>query len=214
MFLTGFWKYCRLGVPYTPHPEETSFRQRAEVREDEELVVRAAVLDDHESERFFGVNLARRGIQPVWLEISNHGGQSYRFRLASLDPNYYPPLEAAMVNHFGIGRRLVAFGLLAWLFLLLLILLPFKVFGAWTANRRMNAFFEEHGIGWGLIRPGAEIAGFVFTTLDEGTKQFSVRLLARLCERLRLFDSGTRPSSRSPQQADRGAWFLRGGGRV
>ena len=180
MFLTGFWKYCRLGVPYTPHPEETSFRQRAEVREDEELVVRAAVLDDHESERFFGVNLARRGIQPVWLEISNHGGQSYRFRLASLDPNYYPPLEAAMVNHFGIGRRLVAFGLLAWLFLLLLILLPFKVFGAWTANRRMNAFFEEHGIGWGLIRPGAEIAGFVFTTLDEGTKQFSVRLLGAI----------------------------------
>jgi hypothetical protein len=29
-----------------------------------------------------------------------------------------------------------------------------------------------------LIRPGAELSGFVFTTLDEGTKQVSVRLLS------------------------------------
>src|SRR5437763_414449 len=133
MRLTGLWKYCRLGVPYTPRPEERPFLQRAEVRQDDELVVRAAVLDDRESERFFGVDLARRGIQPVWIEINNHGGQSYRLRIASIDPNYYPPLEAAMVNHFAIGRRLVAFGLLAWLFLPVLIFLPFKIIGAWAA---------------------------------------------------------------------------------
>jgi hypothetical protein len=41
----------------------------------------------------------------------------------------------------------------------------------------MNSFFEEQGIGWGLIRPGCELTGFVFTNLDEGSKQFSVRLL-------------------------------------
>ncbi len=40
----------------------------------------------------------------------------------------------------------------------------------------MDAYFQEHGIGWGMIKPGHELAGFVFTTLDEGTKQFSVRL--------------------------------------
>jgi hypothetical protein len=177
MFVKSLWKYFRLGVSYTPHPDTGFFRQRAEMRQDDEMVVRAAVLDDRESERFFGVNLARRGIQPVWLEISNIGRQFYRLRLASLDPNYYPPLEAAMVNHFAIGRRLIAFGLLAWLFLPLLVLLAFKIAGTWAANRRMNAYFEEHGIGWGLIRPGTELAGFVFTSLDEGTKQFSVGFL-------------------------------------
>jgi LssY C-terminus len=177
MALLDFWKYCRLGVPYKPGPEERPFLQRAQVRQDDEIVVRAAVLDDRESERFFGVDLAHRRIQPVWLEISNHGGNAYRLRLASLDPNYYPPLEAALVNHFAIGRRLIAFGLLIWLFLPLLLLVPFKIYGAWSANRRMNAFFEDHGIGWGLIRPGTELAGFVFTSLDEGTKQFSVRLV-------------------------------------
>ena len=166
-----------MGVPYTPCPEDTPFRQRAEVRQDSEIVVRAAVLDDRESKRFFGVNLAGRGIQPVWLEISNRDRQPYRLRLASLDPNYYPPLEAALVNHFAIGRRLVAFGLLAMVCFPLLILLPFKVIGARIANRRMDAFFQEHGLGWGLIRPGITIAGFVFTALDEGTKQFYVKLL-------------------------------------
>lgn len=171
------WNLRWLGVRYEPQPEDRSFLQRAQVQADDEVVVRAAVLDRVESERFFGVNLARRGIQPVWLQITNKSVQPYRLRLASLDPNYYPALEAAYANHFRVGRRLLGFGLLGWYLLPLLILLPFKVLGAWIANRRMNAFFQEQAIGWAQIRPGAELAGFVFTALDEGTKQFCVRLL-------------------------------------
>src|SRR5262249_13549852 len=77
------------------------------------------------------------------------------------------------------GKRLLGFGLLAWWFCFpLFILLPFKIFAAWYANRRMNAYFQEHAIGWGIIRPGTEIAGFVFTTHDEGTKQVPVRLIS------------------------------------
>jgi hypothetical protein len=66
-------------------------------------------------------------------------------------------LEAAYANHFHILRRLLGFGLLAWLFLPLVILLPFKILAARIANRRMNAYFQEHGLGWGLIRPGTLI---------------------------------------------------------
>jgi hypothetical protein len=178
MFLVNLLRFRWLGMSYTPHPEERPFLQRAEVQRDDELCVSLSVLDDRESERFFGVPLARRGIQPVWLRITNSSGQPYRLRLATLDPNYYPPLEAAFANHFAVGRRLVGFGLLAWLFFPLLILLPFKVFGARAANRRMNAYFQEHGIGWGLIKPAGELSGFVFTTLDEGSKQVTVRLAA------------------------------------
>jgi hypothetical protein len=171
-----FWNSRWLGIPYLPQPEERTYLDRAEVRKDDTVIVRAAVLSNRESERFFGVPLARRGIQPVWLEITNHGIHAYRLRLASLDPNYYPPLEAAYVNHFHIVRRIVAFGALAWFFLPLIVLLPFKIVAARIANRRMNAYFQEHGLGWGLIRPGNTVAGFVFTTLDEGSKQFCVRL--------------------------------------
>ncbi len=176
MGFTDIFTVRWLGVAYTPRPEERSFLERAQVQQDQQLQVRVAVLDHRESERVFGVPLARRGIQPVWLQITNHGDAPFRLRLASIDPNYYPPLEAAFINHFKIGRRLLAFGFLAWMFLPLVILVPFKVLGARITNRRMNAYFVDQGIGWGLIQPGGEVAGFIFTTLDEGTKQFSVKL--------------------------------------
>jgi hypothetical protein len=172
----GLWNSRWLGIPYSPQPEERAYLDRAEMRKDDTVVVRASVLANRESEQFFGVPMARRGIQAVWLEIANNGGQPFRLRLASLDPNYYPPLEAAYANHFHIIRRLLGFGALACFFLPLVILLPFKLLAARIANRHMNAYFQEHGFGWGLIRPGKTKEGFVFTTLDEGTKQFSVKL--------------------------------------
>ena len=180
MAFANILTYRWLGIPYTPRPEERPFLERVVEQRDDELVVQAAVLDHPESERFFGVALAHRGIQPVWLQISNQGPNAFRLRLASIDPSYFPPLEAALLNHYHFGRRLLGFGLLGWWFvlsLLILLLLPLKILAVWAANRRMNAFFEAQGIGWGLIRPSTEIAGFVFTTLDEGTKQFSVRLI-------------------------------------
>jgi hypothetical protein len=174
------WRW--LGVVYKPRPEDTPFLERAEVRKDDDLVVRLAVLDSHESERFFGVPLARRGIQPVWLHVENIGKRAYRLRVASLDRNYYPPLEAAYACHFAFLKRIFSYGLFIWLFVVVilpfLILLLFKLFAARLANRRMDEFFQDHGIGWGLIKPGAELAGFVFTTLDEGIKQVTVRLVA------------------------------------
>jgi hypothetical protein len=177
MVLKSLGNFFRLGVSYQPQPEERSFLSRAEVQQDRDLVVLVAVLDHRESERFFGVPLARRGIQPVWVQITNHGKQLWRLRLATIDPNYYAPLEAAYANHFHIVRRLLGFGLLAWIFLPMLLLIPFKILGALAANRRMNAYFQEHGLGWGLIRPGQDLMGFVFTTLDEGTKKVPIRLL-------------------------------------
>lgn len=167
-----------LRVPYTPRPEERAFLQRAVAQRDGDLSVELSVLDDRESARFFGVPLARRGIQPVWLRITNSDTQPWRLRLASLDPSYFPPAEAAFINHFSIGKQLLGFGVLAWLWLPLLLLVPIRLFGAWSSNRRMNAFFQEHGIGSGLILGGHELAGFVFATHDAGTKQVTVTLAA------------------------------------
>lgn len=168
-----------LGISYSPRPEEQSFLERVVVLKDDDLTLRVAVLDHQESQRFFGVPLARRGIQPVWIEIANlNRKQPFRLRLASLDPGYYPPLEAALLNHFHIARRILGFGVMAFVFLpFILLILPFKLIGAWIANHTMDDFFQEHGIGSGLIKPGGKLAGFVFTTLDEGSKQFTVRLL-------------------------------------
>jgi LssY C-terminus len=166
-----------LGIDYAPEPLERAYLDRAELQKDDTIAVKASVLSNQESERFFGVPLARRGIQPVWIQITNNSTAPYRLRLASLDPHYYPPLEAAYLNHFHILRRILGFGALAWIFFPLLFLLPFKLMAARLANRRMNGYFQEHGLGYGLIRPGTIVAGFVFTSLDEGSKQFRVKLL-------------------------------------
>src|SRR5262244_1112183 len=102
-----------LGIDYSPQPEERAFLERAELEKDDTIAVKASVLSNQESERFFGVPLARRGIQPVWLQITNNSTAPYRLRLASLDSHYYPPLEAAYVNHFHVLRRILGFGALA-----------------------------------------------------------------------------------------------------
>ena len=167
----------RLGVPYTPHPDDRPFLDRLQVAREGDVEVKVAALSGRESERFFGVPLARRGIQPVWLEISNHGAGPLFFDRVRLDPNYYPPIEAALVSHFAIGKRLASFGALAWIFLPLLVFLPLKLLGARRANRRMDAYFREHALPIGAIASGKTIAGFVFTRLDDGTKIVRLRLL-------------------------------------
>ncbi len=167
----------RLGVPYTPRPDERPFLDRVQTQEQDELRVRVAVLGSRESDRFFGVPLARRGIQAVWLEIDNHTTGPVYFNRVRLDPNYYPPREAAIVNHFATSVRLAGFGLLAFLFLPLIVLLPLKLIGARRANRRMDAFFCGHALPIGPIAAGKSAAGFVFTSLDDGTKFVPIHLL-------------------------------------
>ena len=135
-----------------------------------------AVLDDVASRKFFGVPMARHGIQPVWVHIVNRSAQPSRLQFVAIDPNYFSPLEAAAINHYSSGKRLFGFGLLAWLFLPLLLLLPIKLCAVRRANRRMDVFFQEHAFSMRPIPPGGEQAGFVFTNLSEGTKVVLIRL--------------------------------------
>ncbi len=166
-----------LSVPYRPDPAQRSFMERAQTQKDAGLAVTVSALSGDESRRFFGVRMARRSLQPVWIRVRNDAETPCRLDLLRIDPAYYTPLEAAYANHFALGRRLLSFGLLAWFFLPLLPLVLFKLFGARAANRHMNRFFKVHGFPGGLIGPAKEKAGFVFTTLDEGTKNLDVALI-------------------------------------
>jgi hypothetical protein len=163
-------------TPYEPVAAVDGFMERAETQEQPRARVTVAVLTSRESRRFFGVDVARRGIQPVFLRIENRSQESVRLQMVSIDPNYFTPLEAAGVNHFSVFRRLSAFGLMGWLFLPLLALVPLKLVTAWLNNGRMDDFFRDHGFRLGPIAAGETAEGFVFTTLDLGTKAVHVRL--------------------------------------
>jgi hypothetical protein len=166
-----------LVIPYSPHPTARGFLDGAVAQQRDGLEVQVAALDDAASRDVFGVPMARRGIQPVWVQVVNRTSQPYRLQFLAIDPNYFSPLEAAGINHYKIGKRLLEFGVLAWLFLPLLIFLPIKLLAVRRANRKMDAFFLEHAFHMRPAPPGGEQAGFVFTNLTEGNKVVLVRLL-------------------------------------
>jgi hypothetical protein len=161
---------------YRPDEKFAAFMERAVTQEDPRARVTVAVLAPAESRRLFGVDVGRRGIQPVFLQIDNRAATALRLQAVTIDPRYFTPLEAAGVNHFSITRRLSAFGALGWLFLPLLLFAPLKLLTAWLANGRMDAVFRRQGFRLVPIQPGATAAGFVFTTVDLGTKVVHVRL--------------------------------------
>lgn len=169
----------RLTISYEPHPGERSFLERAHTRRESEVEITVAVPSDRETERILGVRLSRQGLQAVWLEVVNSGRERLWLDRVQIDRNYYTPLEAAQLSHFSMGKRLVAFGLLGWLFLPLLPLLPFKLLGARSANHRMDNLFRTVGFPTSVISAGEKARGFLFTPLDEGVKRLLVRLLGR-----------------------------------
>ena len=163
-------------VPYKPNPGLATFTERAQTQEDARAQVTVSVLDAIEATQLFGVHLARRGIQPIHLRIVNRSSVPLRLRMIHIDPNYYTPLEAAAACHFSILRRLYGFGFLAFLFLPVLLLIPLKLITAYQANWRMDDLFRTLGFRLHPIPPGESASGFVFTSIDVGTKIVNVML--------------------------------------
>ena len=123
--------------------------------------------------------MAKRGIQPCWIEIDNTAGDcDVYFSALSVDDNYYTPLEAAMACHFANLKTILSQGILSWMiFLPLAALLPLKLITAKGANEQMNEYFCQQGFPHGLIETGTVKKGFVFTSLDIGTKVVNVALI-------------------------------------
>jgi len=143
-----FWMGCASSFDPTP-VDQVSFRERSETQEEGKVRVTTAVPSAKETQQLFGVNLYRRGVQPVWLEIENGRDEVVSFLAVGLDPEYYTPIEAANLR---LGED------------------PSKT------NPAMNRYFFEKGMGL-FVEPGKTRSGFVFSALDEGTKAFNVDLL-------------------------------------
>lgn len=142
------------------------------------VAVTVVIPDPQQSHRFFGVPLAHHGLQAVYLRIVNGGEATLRLQFRMLDPRYATPLEAAASCHFSIMKRLYGFGLLGWLISPLLLLIPLKLITAQWANQRMDHWFQSRGFHRRPIAPGETAEGFVFTTLDAGTKIVRIYLMS------------------------------------
>ena len=96
-----------LVIPYSPCPAARGFLDAAATQQRDGLDVRVAVLDDAASRKFFGVPMARRGIQPVWVHVVNRTSRPYRLQFVAIDPNHFSPLEAAAAQPL-LGREAAA----------------------------------------------------------------------------------------------------------
>jgi len=134
---------------FDPVPlEELDFPQRAQTEQAGDLRVSVSVLSREEARQVFGVDLHKRAIQPVWLEIENRTERNFWFMMTGLDPNYFSAHEAAYINHFRFGGK---------------------------TNREMDAHFSELGIDQ-QVRAGETNSGFVFANETVGTKEVRVRM--------------------------------------
>ncbi|HOW58379.1 MAG TPA: LssY C-terminal domain-containing protein [Candidatus Omnitrophota bacterium] len=165
-------------ISYRPNiTDRSSFMQRAQTQEKDNLRATITVLSDKESKKTFGVNLAKKGIQPVWLEIENQGITPYVFIPHNMDPNYYSTEEASYMAHFKKSRQLLEAGLIAIIFFPALAIIPVNLIAANYNNKKMDTFFNKVALPSNIIMPKSKESGFVFTSVDEGTKHVKVELL-------------------------------------
>jgi len=102
-FLTVIWALSLLSALFAcgkapPDPSgKDQFVSRAATQRQGPVTVRASVLSDDESQRYFGAGLADEGIQAIWLSVENNSDVTLYYLPVTTDPNYFSPPEAAQV---------------------------------------------------------------------------------------------------------------------
>ena len=79
----------------TPPAKSLDYKSRATTRTEGGVRVSTAVLSADESAAVYGVPLATRSIQPVWIEVENREDRAYYLLSPGLDPNFFPASEAS-----------------------------------------------------------------------------------------------------------------------
>jgi hypothetical protein len=141
------------GCAETYHPgyiHDVGFRERAQSKHDEDVRVTVAVLSAEESEELFGVDLARKRIQPVWVRVENHDTKSYWCSSIGLDPDYFSPLETAYAYHPGYSK---------------------------ATKEDIDDYFQHMKFRNPIV-PNAAVSGFIFTNLDRGMKVVDIDLIS------------------------------------
>ena len=130
---------------------EGDWKSRITHQEQDGIRVSAAVPSAKEAQKLFGRRLYKEGIQPVWLEISNHREDQISFLPVGLDPTYFTPLEVANTNLKETDKA--------------------------RPESLVDVFYLDQGIGTLQVGPGQTRSGFIFSKLDEGTKAFNVDIV-------------------------------------
>jgi hypothetical protein len=139
---------CATTKPPPVNPLAYKTRTKSNVKED--VTVTVAVPTIAEAQAIYGVELAAKHIQPVWLEVENDSTDTYWFLTSGMDPNYFSPSEAAFA--FYSDKK--------------------------ETNRQLVEKFQKLQFQ-NPIRPESTQTGFVLVNLDEGYKAVDIDLISR-----------------------------------
>jgi hypothetical protein len=139
-------------ITFKPEPFfGVPFRERSLSKFDEDVRVTVAVLSAKESRQIFGVNLAGKGIQPVWVRVENHDTTPYWLLSSGLDPGYFSPLETAYAFHSKFTK---------------------------STNKKIDDHFRVMSFRNPIV-PNAAVSGFLYVNLDEGIKVVDIDLIGK-----------------------------------
>lgn len=148
--------------------ESLDYQARAESQSEGLVRVSAVVLSPQESEKTFDLPLAKKNVQPVWLEIDNQEDKELYLMMLSIDPDYFSPSEVA------------------WMFR------AYKedslddddTGNIVSLNDRIDMFVDKHIPV--IIPPRSTVSGYAYTNLDPGGKAFAVEVFGN--QIVRSFD--------------------------
>ncbi|WP_193370250.1 LssY C-terminal domain-containing protein [Pelagibius marinus] len=127
-------------------PQDIGFQARAATRAEDGLTISAAALGPEESRAAFGLPLIERGIQPVWLKVTNSRDAAITLLPLFFDALYYTPGEAAFINH-------------GWF--------------SGATNAEIDRLFNERALPL-RVEAGQTAEGFIFGTPDLGQKALNL----------------------------------------
>jgi len=127
-----------------------AYKNRVESIIKEDVTVTVAVPTMTEARSIYGVELAEKHLQPVWVEVTNDSAATYWFLPSGLDPQYFSPSEASFAFHTDNEET----------------------------NRKIDEKFQKLRFQ-NPIGPGSTESGFVLTYLDEGFKTVDIDLISR-----------------------------------
>jgi hypothetical protein len=139
---------CATSEPL-PVEDYGPYQERAETQVQGDLGVTVALPTTEEAAEIYGVDLAEKAIQPVWVEVRNDATEPYWFLMSGLDPNYFAASEAA----YAFAGE------------------------SDDDGQTLDERFDELRFR-NPVMPGATVSGFVLTNLDEGVKAVDVDLIA------------------------------------
>jgi len=137
---------------FEPRPiDEVPFMERAQTQVKDDLTVTAALPTREEASQIYGVDLAKKAMQPVWIEVKNDSDQTVWFLPSGLDPSYFSVREAAY---------------------------PFSSSTTTKKGRAIVDHFQALGLD-NPIEPGTTSSGFVIVNRDEAFKAVDVDIVSR-----------------------------------